>query len=135
MNAGDTESCRELFKKLNILLLHSQHILSLLLFVVKNINMFKSNSVVHSINTRHCSDLYLPSAHLSKVQRGVYHTGIKVFNCLPPRIKSVSSDVRKFKSALKRFLLESSFYIIQEYFDWNLLSNPSTGNLPIINDC
>ena len=67
MNAGNRESCRELFKKLNILPLHSQYILSLLVFVVKNINMFKSNSVVHSINTRHCSDLYLPSTHLSKV--------------------------------------------------------------------
>ena len=97
--------------------------------------MFKSNSLVHSINTRHCSDLYLPSAHLSKVQNGVYHTGIKVFNCLPPSIKGLSSNVRKFKSALKRFLLESSFFTIQEFFEWNLLSNPSIGNLPIIDDC
>jgi len=89
MNVGNRESCRELFKKLNILPLHSQDILSLLLFVVKNINMFKSNLVVHSINTRHCSDLYLPSAHLTKVQKGVYHSGIKVFNCLPTWIKFI----------------------------------------------
>jgi hypothetical protein len=41
----------------------------------------------------------------------------------------------QFKSALKMFLLERSFYTIQEYFDWNLLSNPGIGNLPIINDC
>jgi len=135
MNAGNRESCFELFKKLNFLPLYSQYILSLLLFIVKNINMFKSNSVVHSINTRHCSDLYLPSVHLSKVQKGVYHSGIKVFICLPPRIKSLSSDMRKFKSASKSVLLEDSFYTIQESFDWNLLSNPSTGNLPVINDC
>jgi hypothetical protein len=119
MNTGNRESCRELLRKLNILSLHSQYILSLLLFVVKNINMFKSNSVVHTIDTRHSSDLYLPSAHLSKVQKGVYHSGIEVFYCLPPRIKSLSNDVRKFKSASKRFLLEGSFYTIQEYFDWN----------------
>ena len=97
--------------------------------------MFKSNSVVHSTNTRHCSDLYLPSTHLSKVQKGVYHTGINIFNCLPPRIKSLFSDVRKFKLALKRFLLEGSFYTIQEYFDWDLLSIPSLGNLSIVNEC
>ena len=96
---------------------------------------FKSDSVVRSTNTRHCSDPYLPSAHLSKAQKAVYHTGIKFFNCLPPRIKSLSSDVRKFKSALKGFLLEVSFHTIQEYFDWNLLSDPGIGNLPIINDC
>jgi len=102
MNAGNRKSCRELFKNLNILPLYYQYILSLLLFVVKNINMFKSNSVVH---------------------------------CLPPRIKILSSDMRKFKSTSKKFLLEGSVYTIQEYFDWNLLHNPSTGNLPVINDC
>jgi hypothetical protein len=123
MNAGNRESCRELFKKLYILPVHSQYILSLLLFVVQNVEMFKSNSVVHTINTGHSSDLYLPPTLLSKVQKGVCHSGIKVFNCLPPRIKSLSSDVRKFKPALKRFLLEGSFYTVQEHFDWNLLSN------------
>jgi hypothetical protein len=121
MNARNRESCHELFKKLNILPLHSEYILSLSLFVVKNINMFKFNSMVHSINTRHCSDLYLPTVHLTKVQKGVYHSGIKVFNCLPTGIKSLSGDIRKFKSALKKFLLEGSFYTIQEYFDWDLI--------------
>jgi hypothetical protein len=68
MNVGTRESCRELLKKLNILSLWSEYIFSLLLFVVKNINMFKFNSRLHTINTRHCSHLYLPSANLSKVQ-------------------------------------------------------------------
>ena len=54
---------------------------------------------------------------------------------LPPRIKNLSSDMRKIKSDLKRFLLEGSLYTIQEFFDWNLLSNPSKGDLPVINDC
>ena len=76
-NARNRESCRELFKKLNIRPLHSQYILSLSLFVVKNINMFKFNLMVHSIHTRHCSDLYLPTTHLTKVQQGVYYSGIK----------------------------------------------------------
>jgi len=67
MKARNRESCHELFKKLNILPLYSQYILSLSLFVVKNINMFKFNSIVHSTNTRHCSDLYLPTTHLTKV--------------------------------------------------------------------
>jgi len=34
-------------------------------------------------------------------------------------------NVRKFKSALKRYLLEGSFHTIQEYFDWKLIINPS----------
>jgi hypothetical protein len=87
--------------------------------------MFKFNSMLHSINTKHCTDLHLPSTHLTKVQKGVYHSGINVFNCLPIGIKGLSGDVRKFKSALKRSLLEGSFYTVQEFFDWDLLSNPS----------
>ena len=91
--------------------------------------------MVHSINTRRCSNLYLPSGNLTKVQKGVYHSGIKVFNCLPTGIKGLSGDVRKFKSALKGFLSEGSFYTIQEYFDWDLLSNSTLGKLSLSNEC
>ena len=111
------EACRELFKRLNIFPLQSQYVFSLSLFVVKNLNMFKPNKLFHSINTRHCSDLHQPPVKLTKVQKGVYYSGIKVFNCLPTNIKSLSNDVKKFKSALKAFLLDGSFYTIQEFFD------------------
>jgi hypothetical protein len=103
---------------LHILPLQSQYVLSLSLFVVKNLNMFKPNSMFYSINIRHCSDLHQPPVQLTKVQKRVYHSGIKVFNCLPNNIKSLSNDVKKFKSALKVFLLDGSFYTIQEFLDW-----------------
>jgi len=95
MNAGNRVSCRELFKKLNVIPLHSQYILSLLLFVVQNIEEFTSNSEVHSINTHHKSDLYPPSIKLTKYQRGVYYSGIKIFNYLPQNIKNLSWNVKK----------------------------------------
>ena len=93
-----------------------QYILSLLLFVVKNIEEFTSNSEVHSINTCHKSDLYPPSIKLTKYQKGVYYSGIKIFNHLPQNIKNLSWNVNKFKLALKRFLLMGSFYKLDEYF-------------------
>jgi hypothetical protein len=46
MNVDNRQSCRDLFKKLSILPLHSQYILSLSLFVVENID----KSEIHSIN-------------------------------------------------------------------------------------
>jgi hypothetical protein len=46
------DSCRELFKHLRILPLQSQYILSLLLFVVDNKNLFHANSEIHSFNKR-----------------------------------------------------------------------------------
>jgi len=107
-----------MFKKLNILPLHSQYILSLLFFVVKNIEKFISSSEVHSTNIRHRSDLYTPSTKLTKYQKAVYYSGIKIFNHLPQNIKNLSWIVIKFKLVLKRFLLMGSFYTLDEYFDW-----------------
>ena len=40
--------------------LYSQYIFSLLTFVVKIIDTFKSNTAIHSINTRQGFDLRLP---------------------------------------------------------------------------
>jgi len=114
MNAGNRVSCCELFKKLNILPLHSQYILSLLLFVVQNIEQFTSNSEVHSTNTRHRSDLYPPSIKLTKYQKAIYYSGIKFSSHLPQNIKNLSWNVKKFKVALKRFLLMGSFYTLDE---------------------
>ena len=82
MNVGNRVSCRELFKKLNVLPLHSQYISSLLMFVVKKIVEFISNSKVLSINTHHRSDLYPPSTKLTKYQKGVYDSGINIFRHL-----------------------------------------------------
>jgi hypothetical protein len=110
MNAGNRVSCRELFKKFNILPLHSQYILSLLLFVVKNIDEFITNSEVHTIYTRRRSDMHPPSLNFTKHQKGLHYSGIKIFNHLPQNIENLSWNVKKFKLALKRFLLMGSFY-------------------------
>jgi hypothetical protein len=102
MNVDNRQSCRDLLKKLSILPLHSQYILSLALFVVKNMDRFKKNSEIHSINTHHKQDLFLPTTKLSKYQRGAYYSGIQIFNHLPQSIKCLSGNVKKkFKTALK----------------------------------
>ena len=46
INSDNKESCRDLFKKLYILPLRSQNIFSLLIFLVKNKDFFKTNSDV-----------------------------------------------------------------------------------------
>jgi len=103
--------------------LYSQYIFSLLTFVVKNVDAFKLNSAVHSINTRQRFDLHPPTTNLTKAQKAVL---IKTFNNLPLSIKQLSHDTDKFKLALKRFLLAGSFYSCDEYFERNLRSDPGT---------
>jgi hypothetical protein len=119
MKARNRESCCPLFRQLNILPLYSQYIFSLLLFVVKNLDIFSFSSDVHSVNTRQVSHLHLPAKKLTKVQKGVNYSRIRIFNNLPQSIRDLSSDVINFKQALKEFLLLGSFYSLNEYYEWN----------------
>jgi len=48
---GNRVSCRNLFKKLEILPLTLQYILSLLMFVIQNKNFFLTNNENHNIDT------------------------------------------------------------------------------------
>jgi len=116
MGSGYRDSCRGLFKELKILTLTSQYIFSLSLFVVLNKGYFASNSVFHNFNTRHKNNLHLPQVSLTMHQKGVFFTGIKVFNALPRPIKDISNNPKKFKVALKRYLLAHSFYTVDEFF-------------------
>ena len=104
------DSCREHFKKLQILPLQSQYILSLLLFVTGNRSYFMENSDIHNINTRTKSNLHQPLSHLTAYQKGTYNFGIKVFNSHPTQIKDLSQDRNQFRGALERFLHLRSFY-------------------------
>jgi hypothetical protein len=71
-NSGNRDSWRDLFRELSILPLQSQYIFCLLMFVVKNKDFFKRNSVVHTFNTRSNHDLHLPVVNLTISQKWVW---------------------------------------------------------------
>ena len=53
--------------------------------------------------------VHLPVYNLTLFQKGAYFSGIRLFNHLPPRIKSLSDWIKLFKPALKRFLTHAHF--------------------------
>ena len=120
MNSSNNASFRQLFMELSILPLQSQYIFSILLFVTKNKDHFLFNSQVHKINTRQTSNLYLPTTNLTIYLKGVYYSGIKIYNHLPTAIKDLSGDKNKFKLALERYLVCNSLYSLEEYFNTQL---------------
>jgi hypothetical protein len=69
MKAKKKDSCRELFKKLGILTLYSHYIFSTLMFVVKHKDLFKVNTEVHEINSRHKLDFHIPSVRWMMIQK------------------------------------------------------------------
>ena len=94
-----SDSCREHFRRLKILPVQSQYLLSLLLFVAENTEYFRQNSEIHSFNTKNKCNLHLPPTKLTIFQKGPYYSGIKAFNNLPTYIKKTFS---KLKNNLKK---------------------------------
>jgi len=82
-------SCRNLFRRLEILPFISQYILSLMLFVIKNIFFLTLNLENHTKSTRQLNNFYQPVTNFTVHQRGVHYMGIKIFNTLPPHIRHI----------------------------------------------
>jgi len=82
MGSSSRDSYLELFKNSKVLPLQSRYIFSLLLFAVKNRELFSSNSDVHNINTKYNSDLHLHIANLTVFEKGVFLQFLQTFHQL-----------------------------------------------------
>ena len=69
--------------KLNILPLPSLYIFSLIVFVINNLDNFKTNSFLHDFSTRSKNQLHFLSLKLASVKKGVTYFAIKIFSYLP----------------------------------------------------
>jgi len=58
-------SCRGLFRRLQILSVPCQYILSLMLFIIDNPNNFQTVSEVHGPHTRSRNQLFIPNTNLT----------------------------------------------------------------------
>jgi hypothetical protein len=54
----------------------------------------------------------MPTSNLSKYQKGVYYTGIKLSNNLSSVGKYLNHDIKLFKPALKDYLPSHSFHSV-----------------------
>ena len=108
-------SCRSLFKKLEILSIPRQYILSLMSFIINNQKIFQTNSSIHNMNTRNKNHLHRPNAKLSFFQKSIFYAGMKIFDILPPSVTILKNDKAKFKAALGKYLHTHSSYIVDEF--------------------
>jgi hypothetical protein len=89
-----------------------------MMFVARNRELFVINANVHNFPTRSHNYLHLPIANLSVFQKGVYFSGVQIFNNLPTDLTQTFYNVYKFKRAIKRFILDNSFNSLEEYYNW-----------------
>jgi hypothetical protein len=70
-------------------------------YVVNNTHSFIRNTEVHDIGTRQNINLFPQNIPLTKVQKGVYYSGIKIYNHLPRELKPLSNNQKSFGLALE----------------------------------
>jgi len=110
-------SCRTLFKKLQMLTLTSQYILSLMRFLSSNLEIYKFNTSVHNTNTRRKLKLQKPAVRLTMYQRSVYCNSINIYNKLPYDLADLVSNKKCFLLQLKKYLTDKPFYSVEEFFN------------------
>ena len=81
---------------------------------------FLDNAALYTIKTRNSYNLHPPLSHLTKYQKGVHYAGIRIFNHLPTSINSIANETKEFKKTLRRFLLDNSFYSMDEFFNYKV---------------
>lgn len=111
------DSCKPYFINNKILTIHSIYILNTIKLVKKNLNMFPTNSDNHSYSTRQGHLLKVKNHNTTLYKKSPYHAGIKMYNKLPPEIKSINS-LNKFTTCLKNFLATNGFYSVEEYLNY-----------------
>lgn len=114
--ASKYESCRNIFKDLQLLTLPCIYILQVLIFVKNNFNFFIPNNYNHSYNTREGDNLMIPIHSLSKYEENPKYMGIILYNKLPPSFKDIK-NINNFKKEVKIYLTHNCFYSINEYLE------------------
>ena len=72
---------------MEIMTLYSQYIyIYLVLFTINNKLLFDTNNEIHNYKTKNNNNLHCPIANVSKLNKGAYISGTKVFNHLPQNI-------------------------------------------------
>jgi len=70
------DSCREVFKSMEIMTLYSQYIYSLVLYTINIKHLFDTNNKIHKYKTRNNNNLHHPIANLSKFNKGAHISSI-----------------------------------------------------------
>lgn len=113
-----THSCRDLFRQLGVLPLPSLYILETLIHVFKNSSRFSVVTNIHNHFTRNCTNFYVPYKRINLSMRAPDTVGLRFYNHLPEVLKGCTT-LRKFKGAVKAYLLHHCCYSVDEYLSLN----------------
>jgi hypothetical protein len=112
VGAQPRTSCKRVFKQPETLPNQFQYILSLISFIINNLDIFQTNLSTHNINMRNKHHhLHRPNANHFVFQKRTFYVGIKIFNNLPPSVTIIKNG-KALKAALTKYLHKHSFYLL-----------------------
>lgn len=109
-------SCKQIFKKYNILTFPSLYILNCLTFAIKNRHLL-NNNLTHYYNTRNVNRPIIPKHKTTFFEKHLKYNAIKFFNALPDYIKAIE-DNKQFIKRTKSLLLNMCCYSVEEFLSW-----------------
>jgi hypothetical protein len=113
---GSRVSLKDKFKEINILTVASQYIYENIMYVRKNIDMYKLNSDIHNYNTRNKNKLAIPRLRLNRANNMSFMgNSVRFYNKLPSNLTKLS--INKFRSTVKRQLLQKAYYTVKEFLE------------------
>jgi hypothetical protein len=77
----------------------------------------KRNLTRHDHETRHRLDFQTQFYRTDIFKKSINNMGIKVYNKLPNHLKNLE-NTKSFKKQLKAFLLQRTFYSVDEYLSY-----------------
>jgi hypothetical protein len=114
LRIDETESCRRHFVNLGILTVPCLYIQILLTDLVKHLDKYETaDEREKRLNTRRKDLVNSLQPHLKITEHSVRYQAVKLYNKLPRDLKIITS-VRVFKKRLRAYLLDKSFYAVDE---------------------
>ena len=113
IGARKRDTCKPIFKDLNLLTFPCIYIFECALFVKKNMHLFPKYRDGHSHNTRNTL-LRLEQHRTSKYEKAPYYASTVIFNKFPTTITDL--PINHFKNTFKKFLLGKQYYSVNKFF-------------------
>jgi hypothetical protein len=114
-NVSTNTSCREWFKRWNILTVYCVYIVETICYVKGNLKQFNQNSNNHNYDTRQRKNLYVTYCRTEACKNSVNNIGKRLYNKLPNNLKSTDNTLH-FRKKFKLFLLHQTFYSVENFY-------------------
>jgi hypothetical protein len=96
-------------------MVHCVYIMETICYVKENVEKFNQHLNNHNYNTCQRNNLYLTYCRTKVCKNSVNNIGKRLYNKLLYNLKS-TDNILHFRRKLKLFLLQQTFYSVEEYF-------------------